>query len=85
MEKKEQKRRDRIQQKQLEKERKRQKLLVVAKLKVLAKQRRAEGQRLLRVLLAGAAEAKYQVIIKVQLYCVQYPKYVWQRKHWLIV
>ena len=61
LEKKEQKRRDRLQQKQLEKERKRQKLLVVAKLKVLAKQRRAEGQRLLRVLLAGAAEAKYQV------------------------
>ena len=57
-------------QKQLEKERKRQKLLVVAKLKVLAKQRRAEGQRLLRVLLAGAAEAKYQVDINVQLYCV---------------
>ena len=61
LEKKEQRKKDRLQQKQIEKERKRQKLLVVAKLKVLAKQRRAEGQRLLRVLLAGAAEAKYQV------------------------
>ena len=62
LEKKEQRKKERLQQKQTEKERKRQKLLVVAKLKVLAKQRRAEGQRLLRVLLAGAAEAKYQVL-----------------------